>query len=127
MAADNKDFEFQLRAEKELKTTQQLQQGDRSEGSSTYVDPVDGTIYEWDPQRRGWFPKVIWWNVKVTFWAKGVELTALLQEHVKASTKLDVDESIDRGGRRGIGNVSRDRMYLLLHMYSHNERRILAL
>lgn len=58
MAADNKDFEFQLRSEKELKTTQQLQQGNRGEGSGTYVDPADGTVYEWDPQRRGWFPKV---------------------------------------------------------------------
>ena len=58
MAADNKDFEFQLRAEQELKTTQQPQQENRDEGSGTYVDPVDGTVYEWDPQRRGWFPKV---------------------------------------------------------------------
>jgi HIV Tat-specific factor 1 len=56
--ADNKDFEFQLRAQQELKTTQQLQQGNISEASSTYVDPNDGTVYEWDPQRRGWFPKV---------------------------------------------------------------------
>lgn len=56
--ADNKDFEFQLRAEQEFKATQQLQQGNRSEGSGTYVDPRDGTVYEWDPQRKGWFPKV---------------------------------------------------------------------
>lgn len=54
------DFEFQLRAEKELKAAQQLQQIHRSEANSgTYVDPSDGTVYEWDPQRKGWFPKVL--------------------------------------------------------------------
>lgn len=64
--ADNKDFEFQLRAEQEFKTTQQLQQGYRSEGSGTYVDSRDGTVYEWDPQRKGWFPKVSFDDIGVS-------------------------------------------------------------
>ena len=54
----SEDFEFQLRAEKEFKQSipqvQQQQGGDKQ----TYVDPSDGTVYEWDPQRRGWFPMV---------------------------------------------------------------------
>lgn len=24
----------------------------------TYVDPSDGTVYEWDSDKKGWFPKV---------------------------------------------------------------------
>lgn len=24
----------------------------------TYVDQSDGTVYEWDSDKRGWFPKV---------------------------------------------------------------------
>lgn len=25
---------------------------------NTYVDPEDGTVYDWDPDKRAWFPKV---------------------------------------------------------------------
>lgn len=53
--ASDEDFEFQLRAEKEFqKGTPQLQAGDKQ----TYVDPTDGTVYEWDQEKRGWFPMV---------------------------------------------------------------------
>ena len=59
MAAE-KDFEFQLRAEKDFQTTQQVQPAyTTGAAGNTYVDPSDGTVYEWDPQRRGWFPKVL--------------------------------------------------------------------
>ena len=27
-------------------------------GEYTYTDPNDGTIYEWDAEKRGWIPKV---------------------------------------------------------------------
>lgn len=27
-------------------------------GEYTYTDPTDGTVYEWDEQKRGWIPKV---------------------------------------------------------------------
>lgn len=27
-------------------------------GQYTYTDPSDGTVYEWDPEKRGWIPKV---------------------------------------------------------------------
>lgn len=30
---------------------------DDNEGA-TYLDPSDGTVYQWDPEKRGWFPKV---------------------------------------------------------------------
>ncbi len=49
----NKEFHEQLRL-------QQLY-GQRREGgedSQTYVDPEDGTVYEWDHEKRAWFPKV---------------------------------------------------------------------
>lgn len=48
------EFEYQLRAE------QEEQEGKRKEECSakTYVDPSDGTVYEWDNERNGWFPKV---------------------------------------------------------------------
>ena len=34
-----------------------LQQGAATD-SYKYQDPSDGTIYEWDPEKRAWFPKV---------------------------------------------------------------------
>lgn len=30
-----------------------------AEERQTYVDPTDGTVYEWDSEKRGWFPKVL--------------------------------------------------------------------
>lgn len=26
--------------------------------SITYTDPADGTVYDWDPEKKAWFPKV---------------------------------------------------------------------
>ena len=48
------EFEYQLRA------AQEEQEGKHKEERSTktYVDPSDGTVYEWDSERKGWFPKV---------------------------------------------------------------------
>ena len=30
-----------------------------AEERQTYVDPTDGTVYEWNSEKRGWFPKVL--------------------------------------------------------------------
>lgn len=32
----------------------------REDGSDpiTYTDPADGTVYDWDPEKKAWFPKV---------------------------------------------------------------------
>ena len=49
------DFEFQLRAQKEFGAERP---GPGLNDVRTYVDPNDGTVYEWDSERRGWFPKV---------------------------------------------------------------------
>ena len=58
MAATSKetvdDFEYQLQAQKEFLEGSAPQQ---QEGY-TYVDPSDGTVYEWDTEKRAWFPKV---------------------------------------------------------------------
>ena len=49
------DFEFQLQEER-------LHAAEGSEGEwnrqQIYTDPSDGTVYEWDAERKGWFPKV---------------------------------------------------------------------
>ncbi len=49
------DFEFQLIAEKKFSGGGS---GREEGGARTYVDPSDGTVYEWDDSRQGWFPKV---------------------------------------------------------------------
>uniref|UniRef100_A0A673JJR2 17S U2 SnRNP complex component HTATSF1 n=1 Tax=Sinocyclocheilus rhinocerous TaxID=307959 RepID=A0A673JJR2_9TELE len=49
----NKEFHEQLRL-------QQLygQRREVGEDPYTYVDPEDGTVYDWDHEKRAWFPKV---------------------------------------------------------------------
>lgn len=49
------DFEFQLRAQQGY--ARPLQQPANS--AATYVDPTDGTVYEWDEKQKGWVPKVL--------------------------------------------------------------------
>ena len=49
------DFEFQLQAER-LHVEQGTEGGWNKQ--QTYTDPSDGTVYEWDAERKGWFPKV---------------------------------------------------------------------
>jgi hypothetical protein len=34
------------------------EEDDFEENTRTYVDPTDGTVYEWDEEKRAWFPKV---------------------------------------------------------------------
>ncbi|XP_061755219.1 HIV Tat-specific factor 1 [Nerophis ophidion] len=49
----NKEFEEQLRM-------QQLYSRGRNDGSdpNTYTDPNDGTVYDWDHEKKAWFPKI---------------------------------------------------------------------
>ncbi|XP_070773895.1 17S U2 SnRNP complex component HTATSF1 [Enoplosus armatus] len=50
---NNKEFMEQLRL-------QELY-GQRNEGGSdpnTYTDPEDGTVYDWDHEKKAWFPKI---------------------------------------------------------------------
>ena len=49
------EFEYQLRAEKEER---EKKGGEEVNNAATYTDPTDGTVYEWDSQKNGWFPKV---------------------------------------------------------------------
>ncbi|XP_019952763.2 17S U2 SnRNP complex component HTATSF1 [Paralichthys olivaceus] len=49
----NKEFMEQLRL--------QDLYGQRTEDGSdpyTYTDPEDGTVYDWDPEKKAWFPKI---------------------------------------------------------------------
>ncbi len=52
---EGNDFDYQLQAEQQYGGSIAAQQ--RTTGT-TYTDPQDGTVYEWDAQRKGWFPKV---------------------------------------------------------------------
>ncbi|XP_030648453.1 17S U2 SnRNP complex component HTATSF1 [Chanos chanos] len=49
----NKEFHEQLRLE-------QLYGRKEGDGDDpyTYVDPVDGTVYDWDHDKKAWFPKI---------------------------------------------------------------------
>lgn len=47
------EFEKQLQLEKAEKERQQ-----QASDPYTYVDPNDGTVYEWDHEKRAWFPKI---------------------------------------------------------------------
>lgn len=52
------DFEYQLKLEEIERKRQEQQQADAANASTTYVDPTDGTVYEWDFEKNAWFPKV---------------------------------------------------------------------
>ncbi len=49
------DFDYQLQAEQHYGVSSAAGQ---QTASNTYTDPQDGTVYEWDAQKKGWFPKV---------------------------------------------------------------------
>lgn len=49
------DFEYQLQAQQDFCDGHQQQQ---QQAGYTRVDPSDGTVYEWDSEKRAWFPKV---------------------------------------------------------------------
>lgn len=53
--SEGNDFEFQLKAEQQYGASTAPQQ---PTAATVYTDPRDGTVYEWDAQRQGWFPKV---------------------------------------------------------------------
>lgn len=52
-AEANKEFMEQLRL-------QELYGQTNEDGSNpfTYTDPEDGTVYDWDHDKKAWFPKV---------------------------------------------------------------------
>ena len=58
MSDEQADFEFQLQAEKESTAAAAPVASSSQLKAGQYVDPKDGTIYEWDHSRKGWFPKV---------------------------------------------------------------------
>lgn len=49
----NKDFKEQLRMQ-ELYAQRNADDSD----PYTYTDPEDGTVYDWDHEKKAWFPKV---------------------------------------------------------------------
>ena len=57
--AELEDFEYQLLAQRGYAggAATATAAGEVS-SASTYVDPNDGTVYEWDEKQKGWVPKV---------------------------------------------------------------------
>lgn len=49
----NKEFREQLRMQ-ELYAQRKADNSD----PNTYTDPEDGTVYDWDQDKKAWFPKV---------------------------------------------------------------------
>lgn len=49
----NKEFQEQLRMQ-ELYAQRNADDSD----PYTYTDPEDGTVYDWDHEKKAWFPKV---------------------------------------------------------------------
>jgi hypothetical protein len=54
----NKEFHEQLR----LQQLYGQRQGDGVD-PNTFVDPEDGTVYDWDHDKKAWFPKVCYLHV----------------------------------------------------------------
>lgn len=52
---EQRDFEFQLQSER-LYAEKVTEESWNKQ--NTYTDPSDGTVYEWDAEKNGWFPKV---------------------------------------------------------------------
>ena len=52
----DEDFEFQLQAQKQFAVADEEK---TLSTAATYVDPQDSTVYEWDEEKQGWFPKVL--------------------------------------------------------------------
>ncbi|XP_065906906.1 17S U2 SnRNP complex component HTATSF1-like [Dysidea avara] len=50
------ELEYQLRAEQEEQEKKGVQV--EANNTATYTDPTDGTVYEWDSEKNGWFPKI---------------------------------------------------------------------
>ncbi|XP_039210685.1 HIV Tat-specific factor 1 [Crotalus tigris] len=50
----NEDFHQQLR----LQELYERKEGGGGEEPFTYTDPADGTQYEWDREKKAWFPKI---------------------------------------------------------------------
>lgn len=53
---EDEDFELQLRLEREEKA--RAEAAAQGPDPYTYTDPNDGTVYEWDHEKRAWFPKI---------------------------------------------------------------------
>ena len=58
MDAEVSEFEFQLKQQKLEQEQVAVRKDPEESGSTTYTDPSDGTVYEWDSSKRAWFPKV---------------------------------------------------------------------
>jgi HIV Tat-specific factor 1 len=55
---DLSDFEYQLQAERLTADAGAAGAAGGWDKTQTYTDPSDGTVYEWDAEKKGWFPKI---------------------------------------------------------------------
>lgn len=80
-------------------------------GQYTYTDPSDGTVYEWDPEKRGWIPKIdddfiALYQANYGFNAAGEPdpnvnvQTAPAEEACKEEKKMKVEADDEKGKKR---------------------------
>jgi hypothetical protein len=55
---ESDEFAFQLEQQKIEEERLATREVGGNGGSTTYTDPSDGTVYEWDASKRAWFPKI---------------------------------------------------------------------
>jgi len=96
---DNEDeFAFQLRqeAEEKLKNVSTTEQQTGVSGT-TYTDPTDGTVYEWDFDKRAWLPKVNEDFLALYYAGYGANPldTTALEKEVEASTSSILEQQRD--------------------------------
>ena len=58
-AKDTKELIDELKLKSAAVESSEGPSQEASSGPKVYTDPNDGTQYEWDDQKRAWFPKVV--------------------------------------------------------------------
>lgn len=54
----NEEFYRQLQLQQQYEAKPAEGEGESESDPFTYVDPADGAAYEWDLEKKAWFPKV---------------------------------------------------------------------
>lgn len=54
----NEEFYRQLQLQQQYEAKPAEGEGEGESDPFTYVDPADGAAYEWDLEKKAWFPKV---------------------------------------------------------------------
>lgn len=58
LGTDTKNLIEELKLKSAAAVIDQEENEDKNNSKKVYKDPTDGTEYEWDEEKRAWFPKV---------------------------------------------------------------------